>query len=142
MLQLLNWFKHGGGGERRISSSLQSIPVCTASHPCPPYPLRSTRLLSHPTCVTPSPAPFLQRDLPAPGSQDTSLLHTHTAKPLSTCNGSRSKKRGVTKAVPLCRSGHCPLLQSRTHSQEVTEEETGCLHMHLVPSKSELVALV
>lgn len=95
LLQLLELVQARGvgvGGRFQAHCTL-SLP---AQHhtPAPLYPLRPTRVLSHPTCFILSPAPFLQRDLPAPVSQDTSLLRIHAAKPLQGLALGQGPKRG------------------------------------------------
>lgn len=106
LLQLLELVQAWGRG---VSQTL-----CTLSpqHPTPAplYPLRPTRVLSHPTCLIPSPAPLLKRDLPEPGSQDTSLLRTHTAKPLRALALGQGPKRGeILTLLPSADPGipHC-----------------------------------
>lgn len=104
-----------------LSSSLHSVPVCTPSHSCTPISFETHKgaVTSHLFYPQPS-------TIPAEGSLYTRLpghltaLHPHSQASPSTCTGSRSKKRGDTEPVPLCRSWHSLLLQStRTHSQEV-----------------------
>lgn len=144
LLQLLELVQARGVGGGAFSSSLHSVPACTASHSGTPVSFETHKGAVTPHLLYPQPS-----TIPAEGSPCTSLPGHFTAPhPCSqaspgACIGSRSKKRGVTETVPLCRSWHSPRLQSRrTHTQEVIEEETGCYMCTSCHAKSELIALV
>lgn len=102
LLQLLELVQVGGRqwGRRGVSSSLRSVPVCTASYPCTPVSFETHKgaVTSHLSYPQPS-------TTPAEGSPCTRLsehltaLQPHGQDSLSACIGSRPKKRGVCESA-------------------------------------------
>lgn len=140
MLQLLELVQAlgvwgGRGGDLKLAALCPCLHSITPLQPC--------ILGTHKGAVTshlsfPQPSTIPAEGSPCTSSQDTSLLCTHTAKPLRTLALGQGPKRGELQSLQRLFASadpctpHCCRAQGHIARRS---QETGCLHLHLMPCK-------